>query len=464
VLKVTVPPGRELETIAALRADASVLYAEPNYIAYALDTNPNDALYVNQWGLAKINAPAAWDISTGNSDVIIAVVDTGIDLQHPDFACPGKLTAGYNFSDGNSNPDDNNGHGSHVAGIAAACTNNSTGVAGLAWGARLMPVKVLNASGSGSYFQVAQGITFAVDNGADIVNLSLGGLDPDTTLANAIQDAVDNGVLVVVAAGNCAQGGPLCRNIVNPVVYPAAYNTTLAVAATDSGDGWASFSEHHPYVDVAAPGVSIYSTIITSYGYKSGTSMATPYVAGLAALVWSVSPGLNLAQVRAAIESSADDLQVPPGYGQPGKDDYTGYGRINAWRALDGLVSLQTTPEEGNFIIDGDSGPFPSNQEIQVTTDSSEAISWSASISPDVAWLDIVPPASGTVSAAAPDSFALVVPTRPGSYGVYTTTVVVTATTSGGATFGPATSEVRIHYVPNFYEFRFPIMYKNSAP
>jgi hypothetical protein len=283
-------------------------------------------------------------------------------------------------------------------------------------------------------------------------------LDPDTTLANAIQDAVDNGVLVVVAAGNCAQGGPLCRNIVNPVVYPAAYNTTLAVAATDSGDGWASFSEHHPYVDVAAPGVSIYSTIITSYGYKSGTSMATPHVSGLAALVWSVRPGLSLAQVRAAIESSAVDL------GAVGHDDYFGYGRINARRALEGLVSLQTTPQQVNFIIDGDSGPFPPTQVINVTTDSSQALTWSASISPDVAWLDIAPPASGTVSAAAPDSFTLVVPTRPGSYGIHTTTVVVTATTSGGGSVGPVTSEVRIHYVPNLFEFRFPIMYKNWAP
>jgi subtilisin family serine protease len=331
-------------------------------------------------------------------------------------------------------------------------------VAGLAWGARLMPVKVLNNLGSGSYLQVAQGITYAVNNGADIINLSLGGQDPDTTLANAVQYAADNGVLVVAAAGNCAQGGSQCRNIVNPIIYPAAYNTTLAVAATDSGDGWATFSEHHPYVDVSAPGVSIYSTIITSYGYKTGTSMATPFVSGLAALVWSVSPGLSLAQVRNAIESSADDL------GAVGHDDYFGYGRINAWRALAGLVSLQTTPEQVSFIIDADSGPFPATHVINVTTDSSEAISWSASISPGVAWLGIAPPASGTVSASAPDSFTLVVPTRPGSYGVHTTTVIVTATTPGGATIGPATSEVLIHYVPNLYEFRFPILVKNWAP
>ncbi|MEJ2558050.1 MAG: S8 family serine peptidase, partial [Anaerolineae bacterium] len=202
VLKVAVESGRELETVTALRQNPNVLYAEPNYIAYALDTIPNDPGYGSQWGLPQIKAPAAWDITTGGSDVTIAVVDTGIDLSHPDLSCLGKLASGWDFVNNDATPDDDYGHGSHVAGIAAACTNNGIGVAGVAWGARLMPVKVLNGSGGGTYEDVAIGITYAADHGADIVNLSLGGIDESSALADAVQYAYDHGVLVVVAAGN----------------------------------------------------------------------------------------------------------------------------------------------------------------------------------------------------------------------------------------------------------------------
>jgi thermitase len=460
VLKVAVESGQELETIAALRQNPNVLYAEPNYIAYALDIIPNDPGYGSQWGLPKIKAPAAWDITTGGSDVIIAVVDTGIDLSHPDFSCLGKLTSGWDFVNNDAIPNDDFGHGSHVAGIAAACTNNGIGVAGVSWGARLMPVKVLDAYGSGSYERVANGVTYAVDHGADIVNLSLGGIDESSALADAVQYAYDHDVLVVVAAGNCAQGysGSPCYGLINPIMYPAAYSTTLAVAATDSNDNWANFSEHHPYVDVAAPGVSIYSTWKNDgYAWLQGTSMATPYVAGLAALVWSLDPSLTHDQVRAIIQSTADDVWTS------GKDDYTGYGRINAGQALQSLVSLQTSPDQTGFLVDDDSGPFPASENIEITTTSHNTINWTASVSPSVSWLSVAPPASGTVSAASAASFTLVA-SRPAAYGTYTTTVTVTGTTASGGTIGLEIVQVHISYVPDLYEYHFPAIFKNYAP
>jgi subtilisin family serine protease len=461
VLKVSVKPGQELAEVAALRGDPNVLYAEPDYIALA-QTIPNDPYYASQWGLSKIDAPTAWDLTTGSSAVVIAIVDTGIDLDHEDFSCAGKLTsARWNFVADNSNPDDDYGHGTHVAGIAAACSNNGKGVAGVAWGARLMPVKVLDASGSGYYSDVAAGITYAVDHGARIVNLSLGGTSGSTTLATAVQYAHDHGVLVVAAAGNCAQDGPQCNYLDNPIIYPAAYPTVLAVAATNSNDNWADFSEHQPYVDVAAPGVDIYSTYFDGgYTFMNGTSMAAPHVSGLAALLWSLVPSLTVDQVESIIESTADDLVDYPG--APGKDDYFGYGRINAGRALSS-VGLQVSPAQTLILIGDNGGPAPASPMGQVTTLSPEPITWTATISPSVSWLSLAPPASGMVSASSspPAAFTLVA-TRPITYGTYTTTVIVTATTSGGGLIGPASIQIDIDYLATLYIYHFPLMYKNG--
>jgi subtilisin family serine protease len=457
VLKVTVEPGQELETIARLQREPGVLYAEPNYIAFAFDTIPNDPLYGNQWGLPKINGPAAWDITTGSSDVIIAVVDTGIDLDHPDLSCPGKLMTGKNFVSPGSPPDDDHGHGTHVAGIASACTNNATGVGGVAWGARLMPVKVLNSSGSGSYDRLASGITYAADQGADVINLSLGGIGTSSALEDAVEYADDRGV-VVAAAGNCGSGcwiGGQFYN--NPTFYPAAYAATMAVAATNPDDNWASFSGHRPYVDVAAPGDGIYSTYLGGgYVYQGGTSMAAPFVSGLAALIWSLNPDLPNGQVRSLIQTTADDL------GTPGKDDFFGYGRINAWRTLDTLINLQTSPSEVSFLIDDDSGPFPASATVQVTTASTDPLAWTTTISPAVTWLEVVPPASGTVSAASPDSFTLLVSDRPSTHGSFDTAVVVAGTTSSGRIVGWAVTEVHLTYVPELYQIRLPSIFKNA--
>jgi len=177
----------------------------------------------------------------------------------------------------------------------------------------------------------------------------------------------------------------------------------------------------------------------------------------LAALLWSLNPGLTRDQVRDVIQSTADDL------GTPGKDNYFGYGRINARRALESLASLQTIPNQVSFLIDDDSGPFPSSADVRVTTGSIDSITWNATISPPVSWLSLVPPASGMVSAASSDSFTLQVTGRPSTYGTYTTDVIVTGTLPGGGTIDPTTTQVRVIYVRDLYQYRFPLVLKNAS-
>jgi type VII secretion-associated serine protease mycosin len=295
---------------------------------------PNDTHYsAYQWNLPQIEAPYAWTLSTGSGDVIVAVLDTGVDLDHPDLQ--GKTVSGFDFVNNDSDASDDEGHGTHVAGIVAARTNNSQGVAGVSWESKIMPVKVLDWSGGGTHSEIAEGIRWAADHGAHVINLSLGGESGSTTLQNAINYAYNQGVLVVASAGNSYQEG-------NPVIYPAAYPHVVAVAATGDQDEHASYSETGSYVDVAAPGGNptsgwdsnpnhwIMSTYLGGSGYAQvvGTSQAAPHVAGLAALVWSVSSSLSNDQVEQIIEETAVDL------GDSGRDDVFGYGRIDAYSAL----------------------------------------------------------------------------------------------------------------------------------
>ena len=335
VYRLNVPIGQELTVAERLRQRPDVLYAEPDYIFHATIV-PNDPHYASrQWNLPHINAPAAWDLTTGAPSLTIAVIDTGVDLGHPDLS--GKLVAGYDFANGDNDPQDDEGHGTHVAGIAAAATNNNVGIAGVAWGTLLMPIKVLDSSGSGYTSDIAQGIIWAVDHGACILNLSLGGPDYSATLADAVAYAYTRNVLVIAAAGNEYLAG-------NPTSYPAAYPNVLAVAATTDQDAHASYSNTGNYVDVAAPGGDptgssdtnphhwIYSTYWRGSGFSyvgaAGTSMAAPHVAGLAALIWSIHPDWTNDQVQQAIIATAVDL------GAPGRDDVFGHGRINAYAAI----------------------------------------------------------------------------------------------------------------------------------
>ncbi len=324
---VEVPSGRAQEKARAYKARPEVEYAEPDYVLSAILT-PDDPSLGLQWGLERVLAPPAWDVTQGSPDIKIAILDTGVDQDHEDLAA--KIVANQNFS-ASPTVDDLYGHGTHVAGIAAAITNNGTGVAGLGYNATIMNVKVLGDDGAGTDSTVASGIAWAADNGAQVISLSLGGTSYSKLLEEAVNYAWSRGVVIVAAAGNSGS------NLPN---YPAYYEHCIAVAATSSAEVKSSFSNYGSWVDVAAPGEGIYSTLPnhahsssipgTNYGNLSGTSMATPFVAGLAALVWSTSFGTANAAVRAAIEDTAEHI--------PGTGDYWTYGRVNAYGAVSGLT------------------------------------------------------------------------------------------------------------------------------
>jgi type VII secretion-associated serine protease mycosin len=324
VVRLSVPPGKEADAASRLQRSPLVEWAEPDRLRSAMMV-PNDQLYKQfQWNLRKIGTEQAWDVTTGSPDLIVAVLDTGVDSSHPDLA--GRLVPGYDFLNDNPDPADDGGHGTHNAGVIGAATNNGVGISGMTWQTRIMPLKVLNSGGVGPDAVIAKGIAYAVDHGARVINMSFGSATTSQTLSTAVRYAYDKGALLVAAAGNTAK-------LDNAVIYPAAFEQVLAVGATDESDKVADFSQHHPYVGVSAPGMHIVSTFWRGAGYgsyvsASGTSSAAPHVSGLAALILSANPTLTNSQVRQIIESTADDL------GAPGKDEYYGTGRINARKAL----------------------------------------------------------------------------------------------------------------------------------
>jgi len=279
--------------------------------------NGKDTRRSEQWALDRLDYGK---YSADGSGVVVAVIDTGVDATHPDLA--GRVLPGYDVYDATSlGKIDPNGHGTHVAGIIAAAAGNGSGISGLAPAVKILPVRVLDETGYGDDSLVAKGVLWAVLNGAQVINLSLGGPDRDPLLADAIDKAVAAGVAVVVAAGNDGLSG-------SPVSYPGAHPSVTAVAATSTNDQRALFSTVGPYVDVAAPGMSILSTWPSaSYSYQSGTSMATPYVSAATALVIS---GLQLAPrvALARIVSSATDVDTT------GVDPSTGAGLIDPFAAL----------------------------------------------------------------------------------------------------------------------------------
>jgi thermitase len=257
-----------------------------------------------QWAIQKIMAPQAWEVTSGEANVVIAVLDTGIDKEHEDLV--GKVIAEVNFTDSPTTKDIY-GHGTHIAGIIAAAANNGVGVAGLAYDCRLMNVKVADDQGRFDSSAAAKGVTWAVEHGAKIINMSLVSTEPSPELEKAIDYAWSKGVVVVAAAGNCMG---------KKTAYPAYYANCVAVAATDSNDCVASWSSWGDWVDVAAPGVDIYSTLPGNrYDTKSGTSMAAAHVSGLAGLLFALrgdgnSNGFVNDDVRADIESGCDALNV----------------------------------------------------------------------------------------------------------------------------------------------------------
>lgn len=355
---VQVPEERMAAALARYRADPRVAYAEPDYLAYGAFT-PNDTYYASyQYGPQIIRADQAWDVTTGSPTVIVAVVDSGADFLHPDLQ--GKLIAGWDFINNDADPTDDQGHGTHVAGIVGALTNNGEGVAGIGYQTRLLIVKVLDASNAGTYSGIAQGIIYAVDHGASIINLSLGGTSFSQTLLDAVEYAWNRGVLLVAAAGNYASSNPF---------YPASFEHVMGVAATDASDNRWSSSNYGSYISVSAPGVNIYSTnwnktTGTGYGYRTGTSMAAPHVSGVAALLLAQDPSRSNAQLWNIIESTADDL------GAAGWDAYYGYGRVNAYRAVTygGAVPTPTATAEPTPTPTNTPEPTPTPTPVLTAT------------------------------------------------------------------------------------------------
>jgi subtilisin family serine protease len=318
--------ARAAEVARALRAVPGVAWAEVDRPVHAFRT-PNDPMLVQQWSLNTVHAPAAWDVETGRRNhVITAVLDTGVDASHPDLL--GHVRAGGDFIDGDANPADEFGHGTAVSGVIAASTNNKVGLAGISWGATVLAERVLGKQGSGSMCTVAAGLIDAVDAGAKVLNLSLGGPGDACPLImeKALSYAHDHGALVVVSAGNDGLHG-------NPVDYPAGCSGAFAVGATDTRDRKAGFSEYGPQIDIAAPGVGILAPLWAEggkhgYAFESGTSLSAPIVSGAAALLLSRHPDWTPDQVRARLVSTAIDK------GKRGRDDYFGAGIVDIGRAL----------------------------------------------------------------------------------------------------------------------------------
>lgn len=293
--------------------------------------HPDDPLFSYQWGLhntgqtggtedADIDAPEAWGIITGTNEVMIAVIDTGVDYTHDDLD-DGRVRTDIDKDYVNDDDDakDDHGHGTHVAGTIAAETNNGLGVAGVMWQAQILPLKVCDSQGSCNGDDVAAAISYAADQGANAINMSLGG-SCSQTIADAVNYAYfEKGVIIVAAAGNSGLS----------IGYPAKHPPVIAVGATDYNDERAYFSSYGNELDVVAPGVDIWSTVPNN-GYDSfkGTSMASPHVAGVAGLLLAQRPDLSAGQVREILHQSADDL------GEDGFDRYYGYGRVNAYQAL----------------------------------------------------------------------------------------------------------------------------------
>ena len=279
-------------------------------IEFKSDAHPVNSMVSNddysgrQWAIPKIMAPEAWQVTAGKSNVVIAVLDTGIDKEQKDLA--GKVMSEINLTKSQTT-DDVYGHGTHIAGVVAAWANRGGGIAGLAPDCRLMNVKVADDQGRFDSPVAAKGVNWAVDHGAKVINISLMSTEPSAVLEEAINYAWNKGVVVVAAAGNL---------VGDKVVYPAYYSNCIAVAATDCDDRLASWSSQGDWVDVAAPGVDIYSTLPgNKYGYKSGTSMAAAHVSGLAGLLFTLEDDVNgdgyvNDEVRAAIENSCDGLNI----------------------------------------------------------------------------------------------------------------------------------------------------------
>jgi subtilisin family serine protease len=329
---------------AALAASPVVDVVEPNRTRRA-DAVPNDPRYANQAGyLQSVHLPDAWNITTGNDSMVLAIVDSGVQLNHPDLAS--RLVPGYDFVNNDSSPEDDFGHGTMVAGIAAATTNNAQGVAGGAWRGKILPVKVLDARGAANDDDIAAGITFAVDRGASVINLSLGGPGASATLQSAVNYATSRNVVVIAAAGNDGNNGFAAATTPH---YPAACDGVVSVGSTDAAGNHSSFSSYGSWIDVVAPGQTNNSAGISTtttgsgYGSGSGTSFSSPLVAAIAFLMRSADPNATQGTITLRLIATARDL------GTPGVDSVYGSGMVDATAALAaGSGSFTTASSDGS--------------------------------------------------------------------------------------------------------------------
>lgn len=388
IYKITMKGRQDVFNMAdEFKNDPDVEYAEPNYI-YQASAMPNDPSYSMQWGMYRVEASAAWDVTEGSGNVVVAVVDTGVDYNHQDLSnniwtntkeIPGNgidddgngyvddvrgwdfvsvpsdwVAAGEDAGPPDNDPMDFLGHGTHVSGIIAGKTNNSLGIAGMSWNSKIMPLRsgymCIDGGGYLELADIAEAIYYAADNGANVINMSFGCPYDSSYLREAIDYAHLKGLVLVASAGNVDSydaGKPF---------YPAAYAPVIAVSSVDNEDkisiwGLFAFSNFGEFVDICAPGTNILSTLPgNGYGYASGTSMAAPFVSGLAALIKSKHPDWTSDQIEARIKNTSDDIYATnPQTFLQGK---LGAGRINAKRAL-GNLSLAITYPTPDTLISG---------------------------------------------------------------------------------------------------------------
>jgi thermitase len=350
-----VPAAKRDRILAALSRNPNIEFAELNAIA-AAGAITNDPYVTNgsEWHLWKTQAIDAWGITSGNASTIIAIVDTGVAPNLADLA--GKVLPGYNFYANTTDTIDDYGHGTAVAGTAAAQGNNGIGVAGVAWSASILPIKISDPTGYATYSNMAKGLTYAVDHSARVINISFYGSSSSSTLQSAADYVWNHNGVIFACAGNAGTSAPQ---------YPAGCKSVIAVSAVEYDDVIATWSSYGSSLSLSAPGIGIWTTSRDgTYGGWSGTSFSSPIAAGVAALLVAYNPQLTNARIVELLESQSDDL------GSAGYDIYYGYGRVNAYRALlaAGAPSLDTTPPVTSITSPTPGSTVSNTVNVQITS------------------------------------------------------------------------------------------------
>lgn len=330
---IKVPKLARAAVIKALSSNPNIEFVEADSVQSVDVTTPNDPEYSQQWAWTKTQTNLAWDTAKGSPDMVVAVIDSGINFDHPEFA--GKTVAGIDYVNNDNDPTDDNKHGTAVSGVIAALTNNGVGVASGCWNCRIMPVKVMGNDGKGATSNIVKGIQYAADKGAKIINMSIGGSGTSAAQESAIKYAAGKGAVLVASAGNNGNDEPQ-----RPAIYPE----TISVAATDQADKLTSYSSFGPHIDIAAPGQARTAAHDgPTYITINGTSFSAPTVSAIIGLLWSAVPNATPAQLRDAIQTTTE----------PCCEGKIAGGRINAAKALakltGGSLPTDTTPPTVSF-------------------------------------------------------------------------------------------------------------------